>query len=176
MRKGLIHVYTGDGKGKTTSAIGQGIRAFGRGNKVYMIQFLKSQDTGELLTLKNLEPNFKVYRFEKIKGFIYNLTQEEIEELKKQINTAFDFVKNTISNCNCDLLILDEIIGVLSNNLININSIINLLKNKPEKMEIILTGRNAPKEIQDIADYISEIKSIKHPLENGIPARKGIEY
>lgn len=86
------------------------------------------------------------------------------------------FIKDTLLNCDCDLLILDEIMGVLSNNFIDVNSIIQLLKNKPEKMEIILTGRNAPKELQDIAHYVCEIKSIKHPFECGIPAREGIEY
>lgn len=176
MKKGLIHIYTGEGKGKTTAAIGQGIRTCGRGNKVYIIQFLKGQNTGELSTLKKLEPNFKVFRFEKIKDFVWNLNQNQLEELKAQINTAFLFIKDTLLNCDCDLLILDEIMGVLSNNFIDVNSIIQLLKNKPEKMEIILTGRNAPKELQDIAHYVCEIKSIKHPFECGIPAREGIEY
>ncbi len=176
MERGLIHIYTGDGKGKTTAAIGQGIRACGRGNKVYMVQFLKGQSTGELSTLKKLEPDFKVFRFEKIKDFVWNLTQSQLKELKSQINTAFLFIKNTIKNFDCDLLILDEIMGVLSNNFIDTGSVIELLKNKPEKMEIILTGRDAPKELQDIAHYVCDIKSIKHPFQCGIPAREGIEY
>lgn len=176
MKKGLIHIYTGDGKGKTTAAIGQGIRACGRGNTVYMVQFLKGQNTGELLTLKSLEPNFKVFRFEKVKGFVWSLTESQLGELKEQINIAFDFIKNTLLNCDCDLLILDEIMGVLSNNFIDAESIIHILKNKPENMEIILTGRNAPKAIKNVAHYVSEIKCLKHPFKNGIPAREGIEY
>ncbi|TYQ13269.1 UNVERIFIED_CONTAM: cob(I)alamin adenosyltransferase [Acetivibrio alkalicellulosi] len=176
MEKGLIHVYTGNGKGKTTAAIGQGIRACGTGNKVYMVQFLKGQDTGELLTLKKLEPDFKVFRFEKTKGFIWNMDETEKRQLKAQVNSAFDFVKNTISTCQCDILILDEIMSVMSNDLISTNCVVDMLKSKPYKMEVILTGRNAPDEIVDIANYVCEINSIKHPYEEGIPARKGIEY
>lgn len=176
MEKGLIQVYTGTGKGKTTAAIGQGIRTIGRGNKVYMVQFLKSGMTGELETVKRLEPDFKIFRFEKPKGFVWNLTQEQLEELKGEIRQAFDFIKEVLNNKECDMLIMDEIMGVLSNKLLDVTDVVRLLKGKPEDMEIILTGRNVPEEIREIADYISDINCVKHPFEKGIPAREGIEF
>lgn len=176
MDKGLIQVYTGEGKGKTTAAIGQGIRACGRGKRVYMVQFLKGSETGELLTLKNLEPGFKVFRFEKERGFIWSLCESEIKELKSEISKAFEFVKETLKAGACDVLILDEIMAVLSNRLIEFEDLIDIVKNKPENIELILTGRNVPEEIVELADYVSQIGCIKHPFEKGIAAREGIEY
>ncbi|MCX7711134.1 MAG: cob(I)yrinic acid a,c-diamide adenosyltransferase [Clostridia bacterium] len=176
MDRGLIQVYTGEGKGKTTAAIGQGIRACGRGNRVFMVQFLKSGQTGELETIKKLEPDFQIFRFEKPKGFVWNLNQSEIEELKKEIRQAFEFSVNAMESEECDLLILDEIMGVLSNELLDVQEVVEMIKNKPVPVELILTGRNVPKEIEEIADYVSEIKCIKHPFQKGIPAREGIEF
>ncbi|OPZ94046.1 MAG: Cob(I)yrinic acid a,c-diamide adenosyltransferase [Firmicutes bacterium ADurb.Bin419] len=176
MEKGLIQVYTGEGKGKTTAAIGQGIRAYGRGKTVYMVQFLKSSETGELLTLKNLEPDFKVFRFEKKRGFIWSLGEAEIEELKAEISRAFDFVKETFKAGACEVLILDEIMAVISNRLVKIDDVLDIIKNKPENIELILTGRDVPTEIIEAADYVSQIGCIKHPFEKGIAAREGIEY
>ncbi|WP_010252131.1 cob(I)yrinic acid a,c-diamide adenosyltransferase [Acetivibrio cellulolyticus] len=176
MDKGLVQVYTGEGKGKTTAAIGQGIRAYGRGKIVYMLQFLKSSETGELMALKKFEPGFKVFRFEKQRGFVWNLGKEEIEELKGEIAKAFDFVRNTFKEKSCDVLILDEIMGVLGNGLIDIDFVLDVIKGKPEQVELILTGRNVPAEIIEVADYVSQIACIKHPFEKGIPAREGIEF
>jgi cob(I)alamin adenosyltransferase len=176
MERGLIQVYTGDGKGKTTAAIGQGIRACGRGLKVSMVQFLKSTDTGELNALKRLEPDFKLYRFEEKRGFIWNLNEKEINELREEVNKAFGFVEATGDKGECDVLILDEIMAAMGNGLLDIKRVVDFLKSKPEKMEVILTGRNVPKEIMDLADYISEIAKVKHPFEKGIGARKGIEF
>ena len=176
MEKGLVQVYTGDGKGKTTAAIGQGIRAFGRGKNVYMVQFLKSSETGELTTLKKLEPGFRIFRIEKKRGFIWNLSTEEKEELKDDIAKALVFVRDTFrSNC-CDVMILDEIMAVLGNELVSIDNVLDIIKSKPENVELILTGRNAPEEIIEVADYVSQIDCVKHPYQKGIAAREGIEY
>jgi cob(I)alamin adenosyltransferase len=176
MVKGLIQVYTGDGKGKTTAAIGQGIRACGRGNRVYMVQFLKSHYTGELASIKRLEPDFKVFRFERERDFIWNLNAEQMLELKEDIKKAFEFVQSVMKTQECDLIILDEIMAVMRNGLLKVKDVVELLKSKPPAMEVILTGRNVPEEIQELADYISEIVSRKHPFEKGIAAREGIEY
>jgi len=176
MDKGLIHVYTGDGKGKTTAAIGLGIRALGNGYKVYMVQFLKSQDTSELKVIEKLEPGFKLFRFEKKRGFIWNLKEEEIAQLKAEVQEAFSFVKTVLERSECDVLILDEIMAAMGNGLIDVNDVADVLKNKPEAVEIILTGRNAPAVILELSDYVSEITCKKHPFEKGIGARKGIEY
>lgn len=176
VEKGLIQVYTGEGKGKTTAAIGQGIRAIGRGNRVYMVQFLKSSHTGELSTLKRLEPDFKVFRFEKPRDFVWNLNSEQMEELKCEIKTAFEFVKASLINKECDMIILDEILGTIKSKLLSVDEVVELLKNKPYNVEVALTGRNAPQEILDAADYVSTIGCIKHPYQKGIAAREGIEY
>ena len=172
----MIQVYTGDGKGKTTAAVGQGIRALGRGYTVYMVQFLKSQDTGELKVLEKLEPGFKVFRFEKKHGFIFNMSEEEIAELKKEVKAAFDFVKTVLFKRECDILILDEIMAAMNNGLIDVGDVAEGLKNKPSDVEMILTGRDAPDKILELADYVSHNVCKKHPFERGIGARKGIEY
>lgn len=174
--KGLIQVYTGDGKGKTTAAIGQGIRAYGNGLKVIMVQFLKSGYTGELKVFEGLGENFKLCRFEKKRDFIWNLSEAEIEEVKKEIRVGFEFVKEVISKGECDVLIIDEMMGVLSNGFITVDELKEQLLNKKSNMEIVLTGRNVPAEIVEVADLVTEMKLIKHPFEKGIGARKGIEY
>ncbi|KNF07071.1 putative cob(I)yrinic acid a c-diamide adenosyltransferase [Gottschalkia purinilytica] len=175
LKQGLIQVYTGNGKGKTTAAIGLGIRALGRGLKVYMVQFLKTSDTGELHVIKNLD-GFDIFRFERPRGFFWTLSDSDKIELQKDIDKAMEFVKETIKNNSCDLLILDEVMGAIGNGLIDKNELISLLKSKHESMEIVLTGRNVPQEIAEIANYISEINPVKHSFDEGIPARKGIEF
>jgi len=171
---GMVHVYCGLGKGKTTAAIGLGIRAAGNGLKVCMIQFLKTSFTGELKTLKKLEPFFNVHRLESPKGFFYELTEQQKETLKLEVLEEFEFAKKLIEEC--DVLILDEILGVLENKLLQLEQMVELIKSKPDKLELILTGRNVPEEIMKLANYVSEIKSIKHPGEFAIEARKGIEF
>lgn len=176
LTKGCIQVYTGDGKGKTTAAIGQGVRAAGNELKVYMVQFLKGSETGELKSIEKLAPYFKIFRFEKKRGFFWTLSDEEKAELKKEIEEAFEFCKKVLKDKECDVLILDEIMGVLHNKLLSIEEVVKFLKSKPEDMEIILTGRNVPGEILEIADLVTEMKEIKHYFEKGVPARRGIEF
>ncbi len=176
METGLIQVYTGNGKGKTTAAIGQGVRSAGSGLKVFMIQFLKNKDTGELHSLKKIEDIFKVFRFEKERDFFWLLNDEQKKELREEVGEAFKFAKDSAANKSCDVLILDEIIGAINNGLLEEAEVRDMLKAKPKQLEIILTGRNVPDSILEVADYVSEIKAIKHPADSGINARKGIEY
>ncbi|MDD4346162.1 MAG: cob(I)yrinic acid a,c-diamide adenosyltransferase [Desulfitobacteriaceae bacterium] len=173
---GLVHIYTGNGKGKTTAAIGLGIRACGNGLKVIMVQFLKGSPTGELAILKKLEPDFKVYRNSEIKGFFWNMNREQKEKLSRFTDETLNYVMNKVSTEEWDLLILDEVMGAISNHLISVRDIVKFIQNKPEKLEIVLTGRHAPQELVDIVDYVSEINPAKHPLEMGIAARRGIEF
>lgn len=173
--KGLIQIYTGEGKGKTTASVGQGVRACGRGLNVYMIQFLKSSDTGEMNILKDVD-GFHVYRFQSERGFFWTLSEEEIKEVKKETDTAIEFIEKTIREKACDVLILDEIMGAISNGLVEIANLLRILEQKPDEMEIIMTGRNVPHELVEIADLVTEMKKIKHPFDKGIGARKGIEY
>lgn len=173
---GLVEIYMGDGKGKTTAALGQAMRSAGRGLKVYMVQFLKGGKTGELNSAEKLYPEFQIFRFEKPRGFFWTLNDTEINELKGEIGEAFDFCEKAAQNNECDVLILDEILGVLKNKLLPQERVMKLLKNKPQNMEIILTGREAPQELINLADLVTEMKEIKHYYSKGIAARKGIEY
>ena len=174
--KGLVQIYTGNGKGKTTAAVGLGIRAYGSGLKVLMVQFLKGAETGELKVLNTLAPDFRLYRSKKIKGFIWNMNEDEKQELGRQTREAFDLAVKAVKSGEWDMLILDELMGAISNKLISVEAAVALIKNKPEKLEIVMTGRNAPPELVSLADYVSDIAALKHPMDMGITARKGIEY
>lgn len=174
LQKGLVHAYYGDGKGKTTAAIGLGIRGIGNGLKVTMVQFLKTKSTGELKALERLGNDFKVYRFESPKGFYHQLNEAEKELLRTEVSNEFEWaIKAALE---CDILILDEILGVIENNLMEAGKLTEFIKNKPRNLEIVMTGRDLPEEVKDLCDYVSEIISIKHPYNTGTGARKGIEY
>ncbi len=167
-------IYTGDGKGKTTAAIGAGIRAAGHGYTICMIQFLKDAPTGELKALSQI-PNFTVFRFQKeAKGFFWNMTEAQKKKLTAETDKAFCYAETRIKNKDCDLLILDEILGCLSCGIIEEERLLKLIHAK--SCELILTGRNVPENIAAAADYVSEIKAVKHPMTKGMNARKGIEY
>ena len=176
LETGLVQVYTGNGKGKTTAAIGQGMRCYGNGFKVIMVQFLKSGETGELNTVKELNDRFTIYRFEKEKGFTWTLSETEKIQLKSEIKEAINFIYDVIEKKSCDMLIIDEIMGTLHSGYIKEEQILDIIKRKPEKMELILTGRNVPKTIIEKSDLVTEMKDIKHYFNKGINARKGIEY
>lgn len=173
---GLVHIYTGDGKGKTTAAIGLAIRASGNGLKVLMIQFLKGAETGEVAILKQLEPNFKLCRKEEIKAFFWNANEEQKRNMKKYADESLKYCYHLISTEEWDMLILDEVMGAISVGFIVTEDIVNFIKNKPDKLEVVLTGRDAPVELVEIADYVSEITPVKHPFYRGVVARKGIEF
>ncbi|MCM8710057.1 cob(I)yrinic acid a,c-diamide adenosyltransferase [Clostridium sp. SYSU_GA19001] len=175
-KKGCVQIYTGNGKGKTTAAVGLAVRAAGNGLKVYMVQFLKSDFTGEVESAKKLEPNFKIFRFEKRRGFFWTLNEEEKKELKEEIQEAYRFCFKVLKERQCDILIMDEIMGALSNELVSKEQMLELIDVRPEDMELILTGRNVPEEILEKADLITEMKDIKHYFSEGIKAREGIEY
>jgi cob(I)alamin adenosyltransferase len=176
LEKGYVQVYTGNGKGKTTAAVGQAVRSAGNGLKVYMLQFLKTEPTGELEIAKLIGDNFQIFRFETKKGFFWTLNDEQKAILKKEVSKAYNFAMEVIKSNSCDVLILDEIMGVLSNKLLEATQIIELIENKPINMELILTGRNVPDSIKDKADLVTEMKEIKHYMEKGVYSREGIEY
>lgn len=173
---GLVHIYTGNGKGKTTAAIGLGIRASGRGLKVLMVQFLKGTDTGETKIIENLNPYFRIYRQEEIKKFVWTMTENELKELTTVQQKLFEYAVSAVNSGESDLLILDEIMAAATMGLVPIEEVIDFIKCKPEAVEVVLTGRNAPAELIELADYVSEIHPVKHPMEKGIPARRGIEF
>lgn len=176
LQKGYIQVYTGDGKGKTTAAVGLGVRAAGDSYKVYMVQFLKGGSTGELASIKKLSPYFQVFRFEEERGFFWNLNEKEKEELKNEIKEAVNFCIDSLKNNSCDILIMDEALGAFKNNLISREDLISILDAKPDNMELIITGRDVPDFLIKRADLITEMKMIKHYFEKGVSAREGIEF
>ncbi len=171
---GLVHIYTGNGKGKTTSAIGLGIRAVGNGMKVLMVQFLKGRPSGEQTSLVKLKPNFELYKNKQIDKFSWQLTLEETEELRESTFHLFHYTIKHSESVN--MIILDEIMAAITTGLIDVKQVSDFIKNKPSHLEVVLTGRNAPDELIELADYVSEINAVKHPMSSGIQAREGIEF
>jgi cob(I)alamin adenosyltransferase len=170
MKQGFVQVYTGNGKGKTTAAIGLAIRAAGAGLKVYFCQFLKGRQSSEIKILKKINSHISVLRSGR-KKFVIVPKKCDIECAKK----CFQRVKRIILKGEYDVVILDEINNAMAINLINSNELVTVIKEKPKHVEIILTGRNISKEIKKIADLVTEMKDIKHYYSKGIRARKGIE-
>ncbi len=171
---GLIHIYCGDGKGKTTAAVGLAVRCAGRGNKVLLVQFLKSRDSGELYLLAKL-PDIEVMRGKESKKFTFQMNEEEKHALLIEHNKMFEQVLAKIKNGGYSLLILDEVIGALNAKVFEMPKLIEFLRHKPENLEVVLTGRNPAPELVEIADYVSEMRKVKHPMDKGIMAREGIE-
>ena len=171
---GLIHIYCGDGKGKTTAAVGLAVRCAGRGNKVLLVQFLKSRDSGELYSLAKL-PDIEVMRGKESKKFTFQMNEEEKHALLIEHNKMFEQVLAKIKHGGYSLLILDEVIGALNAKVFEMPKLIEFLRHKPENLEVVLTGRNPAPELVEIADYVSEIRKVKHPMDKGIMAREGIE-
>ena len=174
MEKARIHIYCGDGKGKTTAAVGLAVRCAGRGNKVLLVQFLKSRDSGELYSLAKL-PDIEVMRGKESKKFTFQMNEEEKHALLIEHNKMFEQVLEKIKNGGYSLLILDEVIGALNAKVFEMPKLIEFLRHKPENLEVVLTGRNPAPELVEIADYVSEMRKVKHPMDKGIMAREGIE-
>lgn len=172
MERRYVQIYTGNGKGKTTAALGIITRAVGNNFKIFFCQFLKGTDYGEIKTIANF-PTVKHERygrgtFIRKKEFV---TDEDIKLMKE----GYESLKNALLSKNYDIVIADEIFGALKYDLISLDEIKLLIKNKPEQTELILTGRNAPEEIIELADLVTEMKEIKHYFKQGVFARKGIE-
>ena len=173
LKRGLIQVYTGNGKGKTTAAVGQAVRAVGGGLSVCIIQFLKKDDSsGEQDVLKKLGIKLQCfgenYTFQK-------LTQSEVKKAKGFFNKIINKIANEIEQKHYDLVILDEVNLLVKKGLINKKEVVELIKNKPQNTELILTGRGAGKEIIELADLVTRCVKIKHPYDKKIKARLGVE-
>jgi cob(I)alamin adenosyltransferase len=172
LEKGFVHIYTGNGKGKTTAAIGLGIRATGEGLKVYMIQFMKGRRYSEIDALENIK-DFTVIQFGRDE-FVSKENPEQIDiDLARK---GFEHAKEIIKNGEHDLIILDEINVAVDFKLIPLKDVLKLIDEKPEKVELVLTGRYVHPDMVKQADLVSEILEIKHPYQNGIQSRKGIDW
>ena len=169
-RRGLVIVHTGDGKGKTTAALGLAIRAFGAGLKVLILQFIKGRKlSGELVALKTLGVEIKQCGL----GFV---TKENFAEQKKSARAAVELARAEISSGAWDLIILDEINYAVKFGLVDANQISELLKIRPPTLHLVFTGRDALPELIDAADLVTEMKLVKHPFQRGIAAQAGIEF
>jgi cob(I)alamin adenosyltransferase len=172
LEKGFVHIYTGNGKGKTTTAIGLGIRATGAGLKVYMIQFMKGRRYSEINALESIK-DFTVVQFGRDE-FVSKENPEQIDiDLARK---GFEHAKEIIKNGEHDLIILDEINVAVDFKLIPLKDVLKLMDEKPEKVELVLTGRYSHPDMVKQADIVSEILEIKHPYQNGIQSRKGIDW
>ncbi len=174
MKKGLIHVYCGDGKGKTTASVGLAVRAAGSGMQVVLLQFLKGRHVSELYSLKLL-PNITVIRNDKDFGFYNTMKEQDKEDITKLHNENLKKAVNLVKEGRCDMLILDEITAAYKYQLVDRAEIDNLILNKKTELELVLTGREPVPLFLEKADYVSEVKKIKHPYDKNIKARKGIE-
>ncbi len=174
MQQGLIHIYCGDGKGKTTACLGLAIRCAGHGNKILFVQFLKSRPTGELNSLK-LFNNIEVMRGKETSKFTFQMTAEEKNEVFQEHEALFKKVIEKIDREKIDLLVFDEVIGACNTGVFNEDRLVDFLKEKPQTLEVVLSGRNPSARLIEIADYVSEVCKRKHPKDRGIPARIGIE-
>jgi len=178
MKRGLIHIYTGDGKGKTTAATGLAVRAAGFGLKVLFVQFFKedSAPSGEKSFFKEFaSPNVTVLRSNCRHPFF---TGEKTDEkaVAEAIGGTFEKVKQIVSDGGLDLLVLDEVISVLRGGWIPIDEFIDFVESRPRGLEVVLTGRDAPPELVRLADYVTEMLKIKHPFDEGINARRGVDF
>ncbi len=172
MEKSYVHIYTGDGKGKTTAAVGLSVRALGSGKSVKFVQFLKGRPTGEMNILKQME-GAEFFQVSGCKKFFNTMTDNEKQEVKKQtqdfLTKIFEWLGET------DLLVLDEALGALSLGIIEAEQIKRII-NERRGTEVALTGRNAPEELVRLADVVTEMKAVKHYYDKGVKARRGIEY
>jgi cob(I)alamin adenosyltransferase len=170
-RKGYIHIYTGDGKGKTTAAIGLAIRAAGYGMKTYIGQFMKGQHYGELTALRD-HPCITIEQYGDVECVHREeITQKHIDQAQQGLEQA----RKAMHSHQYDIIILDEINVAVWFDLILTEDVLELLNDRPENVEVILTGRRAPEAFLEMADLVSDVKEIKHYYNRGVKARTGIE-
>ncbi len=169
---GLVHLYTGNGKGKTTAAFGLALRMVGRGKRVLIIQFMKGRPTGEVIASKKLEPMLEVRQFGTPR-FVdpKNPDEESVKRAKEGLELARKAVKG-----DYDLVVLDEVNVAVSFGLLDEDEVLEVVRGKDKDVEVVLTGRYAPRSFYEIADYVTEFREVKHPFARGIKAREGVEY
>jgi cob(I)alamin adenosyltransferase len=173
-RKGLVLVYTGNGKGKTTAALGLALRSIGHGRHVFMVQFKKSDSSyGEIQAISKYLPDFRVLQSGKNK---MSSDGALVEDERSVVLDGFNQGKEALVSGEYDLVIFDEINVVMDHGQLTVQEVKDMLSLRPEHVDVVLTGRNAPEEIVNIADLVSEVQEIKHYFHAGVKARAGVEF
>jgi cob(I)alamin adenosyltransferase len=172
LKKGYIHLYTGNGKGKTTAAFGLALRAAGAGLNTFIIQFMKGRHYSELDSIRKIK-EIKIEQFG-TRNF-YNVNDDNYEEQYNLAQEAMKRAYEVLDDENYDIIILDEIVTTLSFNILTLDEIVKYIERKPEKKELVLTGRGAPQHLISLCDLVTEMTEIKHYYTQGVSARKGIE-
>lgn len=173
--RGLVHLYYGNGKGKTTAALGLVLRAAGQGLRVVIVQFLKNMPCGEVSALEQL-PNVRLFRGQSTMHFFDCMTDEEKRATRQVHEKNFQLAMDIIRQEQCDLLVLDEVLDACQLQLLDENALRHFMENKPSKLEVVMTAHKPIQWALDLADYITEMRSHAHPHDKGIPARRGIEF
>ncbi len=185
LSKGLVQIYTGDGKGKTSAALGLALRAVGQGLRVCFVQLMKGQiASGERAAAERLAPDLELRVFgaekwgdaDKAPAGAPWWQLPPSDEDRAQARRGLDFARRALTGEGCDIVVVDEIFGAVGAGLISLEEVRELIEGKPERVELVLTGRAAPAEIVEAADLVTEMKAVKHPYQQGIGARKGIEF
>ncbi len=174
MIKGLVHVYTGEGKGKTTAAVGLCVRAVGRGKRVAFVQFCKTAPTGEMEPLQRL--GVSCFRMEGSFGFSFAMDEQHKAAYRQALAAHWKTALSVVSSGGFDLVVLDEAMGAMHMGAVSAGDLCGLCKDKPVPLELVFTGRGAPDALIALANYVSVISALKHPLEEGTAAREGVEY
>ena len=175
MEKGLVHIYCGDGKGKTTAAIGLAVRAAGSKMKVLFVQFLKTEFSGERHILSHTENVTLTFCPLELK-FTFDMDDKEKAQAAKIFKGIFDNAVTTALTEKYDMVVLDEVFEAINAHMLSESEVYEFITNAPSSMEIVMTGHNPPQKFMDCADYITEFKKIKHPYDRGITGRIGIEF
>lgn len=171
----MIHIYTGDGKGKTTAAMGLVLRAIHAGQKVGILQFLKSRQSGEITLLSEYE-QVSILRSQKGTKFSFQMNEEEKAAAFAEHNDQLAQIKARVEAGEFQTVVLDEVFGALSTALLDEALLEDFLASLPQNVELLMTGRGAAQKYIDMADYVTEMKAIKHPFDRGVKMRKGVEY
>lgn len=173
MRKGRLHLYCGDGKGKTTASVGLAVRAAGHGMKVLFCQCMKDGTSSEVEMLKKLGITYCCCTEQF--GFYWNMTEEQKEKACHAYTHLFEDVTRRAEEEGYDLLVIDEFMSAYNYGMVCQQTALYFLLHRPEKLEVVLTGRDPGEELLKLADYVTEMRKVKHPFDEGVPARRGIE-